>query len=161
MKRDYQPVIDAVRGASGNDEARMQRVVDALWDAFAAAGVSWVGFYVADESKPESERLLLGPRRDKPACSPIGLHGVCGAGYASGATQIVADVRALGESYVACDPRDLSEIVVPIASANGAVTGVLDLDSFDVGSFDESDDEGLRAVLTAAGFSVPASPTRS
>jgi len=154
-------VIDAVRDASGDDEARMQRVVDALWDAFSGAGVSWVGFYVADEAMPESERLILGPRRDKPACSPIGLHGVCGAGYASGVTRIVRDVKDLGENYVACDPRDLSEIVVPIAGEGGEIVAVLDLDSYEVGAFDESDDEGLRAVLTAAGFSVPASPSRA
>lgn len=141
----------------------MQRVVDALWDAFHDAGVSWAGFYIAEEDRPASERLILGPRRDKPACSPIGLHGVCGAGYASGATQIVRDVKELGENYVACDPRDLSEIVIPIAGEGegGAIVAVLDLDSFEVGAFDESDDEGLRAVLGAAGFSVPASPSRA
>lgn len=161
MTRDYQPVINAVRTALETDQQRMQCVVDAIWNAFSEQGVSWVGFYLADESAPASERLVLGPRRDKPACSPIGLHGVCGAGYKTGATQVVRDVRDLGNSYVACDPRDLSEIVVPIAGENGAITAVLDLDSFDVGAFDKSDDEGLRAVLTAAGFSVPASLTRA
>ena len=157
MARDYQAVIGGVRGAAaGDEESRMTAVVDALWDAFAGEGVSWVGFYVEDAAADEDARLVLGPRRDKPACSPIGLHGVCGAAYRAGEVQIVRDVAALGEAYVACDPRDRSEIVVPILNGDGfesgAVRAVLDLDSFEVGAFDGSDAEGLSAVLEAAGF---------
>ncbi len=134
----------------------MQGVADAVWDAFHSDGVAWVGFYTADESRSENERLILGPRRDKPACSPIALHGVGGAAYKSGATQIVRDVADLGENYVECDPRDKSEIVVPLVTDGGAVWAMLDVDSHEVGAFDESDDEGLRAVLAASGFIVPA-----
>jgi len=159
MARDYQAVIERVRGDAGGDaESRMQAVVDALWDAFEGEGVSWVGFYTEDASAGEDARLVLGPRRDKPACSPIGLHGVCGAAYRAGEVQIVRDVADLGESYVACDPRDRSEVVVPVVDARGAVTAVLDLDSFEVGAFDASDAEGLGAVLEAAGFTPARGP---
>lgn len=154
--RDYQSLLARVAPLAGSAPAdRMQGVVDVVWDAFSTLGVSWVGFYLADESKPESERLILGPRRDKPACSPIGLHGVCGAGYRTARTQIVRDVADLGPDYIACDPRDRSEIVVPITEADGRVTAVLDVDSFDLASFTEHDDAGLRALLEAAGFTVP------
>ena len=161
MARNYQPIIDALHASITPETEHldaMQRVVDLLWDAFSSDGYSWVGFYVADESKPETERLILGPRRDKPACSPIGVHGVCGAAYASGRTQIVGDVRDLGESYVACDPRDLSEIVMPLfheeADGPSACWGVLDVDSWETNAFDVTDRNGLAQVLEAAGFHV-------
>jgi len=160
MARDYQAVIGRVRDAAvGDEESRMTAVVDALWDAFADRGVSWVGFYVEDPTAGDDARLVLGPRRDKPACSPIGLHGVCGAAHRTGEVQIVRDVADLGEAYVACDPRDRSEIVVPILNANGgAARAVLDLDSFEVGAFDGSDAEGLASVLEAAGFTPARGP---
>jgi putative methionine-R-sulfoxide reductase with GAF domain len=162
MSRDYQAVIEAARTTPAEPiELRMQRVVDALWDAFHNDGVSWVGFYLADERKPEGERLILGPCRDKPACSPIGIHGACGAAYMLHASQIVEDVRSLGPNYIACDPRDRSEIVVPVLDENGEPWGVLDLDSFDAGAFDHEDDEGLRKVLEAAGFRCPPRPKRA
>lgn len=132
----------------------MQAVVDALWDAFAAQGYSWVGFYLEAPDAPEAERLVLGPRRDKPACSPIGLHGACGTAFLSKQTLIVRDVKDLGENYVACDPRDQSEIVIPMIDAAGTCWGVLDIDSFEIGAFDERDEAGLKSVLTAGGFVV-------
>ena len=52
---------------------------------------------------------------------------------------VVRDVRELGENYIACDPRDLSEIVVPVRARDGRVTGVLDIDSYSVGAFGETD----------------------
>lgn len=130
----------------------MQAVVDALWEAFKIKAVSWVGFYVDQPHQPDDRRLVLGPCRDKPACSPIGLHGVCGQALLSRKTRIVRDVRELGEQYVACDPRDRSEIVVPLVNERGECWGVLDLDSHEIGAFDERDDAGLRNVLKAAGL---------
>jgi len=156
--RDYEAVARRVRAAvsaGSGREARMRAIADAVWEELHELGVSWVGFYVVDESAPESERLVLGPRRDAPACSPIGLHGVCGAGYRTGEIQIVRDTNDLGPNYVACDPRDRSEIVLPLFERRDGERrcwGVLDLDSWDVGAFDERDARGLAAVLAAAGF---------
>lgn len=158
--RDYQQLESSVRaliaGAADLND-RMQIVVDAVWNACAAHGVSWVGFYLEDADASEDSRLVLGPRRDKPACSPIGLHGVCGAAYVTRSIQIVRDIRELGDSYVACDPRDLSEIVIPLFEESDPTHcwSVLDLDSFDVGAFDEQDALGLIQVLRAAGFTTP------
>ena len=130
----------------------MQIVVDALWDGLHTTGVSWVGFSLGQPGEPDDRRLILGPCRNKPACSPIGLHGLCGRAFVSGRTCIVADVRTLGSSYIACDPRDQSEIVLPLIDSAGRVWGVQDLDSWDVGSFRMDDDRGLRHVLVAAGL---------
>ena len=130
----------------------MQAVSDALWVGLHDRGVSWVGFYLADPDAPEETRLVLGPHRDTLACSPIGLHGVCGQAWLARGTRIVADVRELGDDYVACDPQDRSEIVMPLLDERGVCWGVLDIDSSDVGEFDESDALGLRQVLGAAGL---------
>ena len=95
--------------------------------------------------------MLLVARRDKPACSPIGLHGVCGQGFLEEAARLVEDVGLLGPSYIACDPRDRSELVLPIYRA-GACWGVLDADSHEVACFTDLDVVGMTQVLVAAGL---------
>jgi len=158
--RDY-AAIAARLNPDGPRERRLRAVADALWDRLHARGISWVGFYFDRPGEPDDRRLVLGPCRDKPACSPIGMHGVCGQALRSQQTRIVEDVAALGPNYVACDPRDRSEIVIPLIDDAGACWGVLDLDSWEVGWFDERDDTGLRLVLAAAGLpAVPAPPQR-
>jgi len=126
----------------------MRQVADALWTSLNDKGVSWVGFYL----QTGDDELTLGPMRDKPACSPIGMHGACGRAFRDDAALIVRDVKELGEHYIACDPQDRSEVVLPIHDTSGAPIGVLDLDSFDVGSFNETDVAGLQRVLSAAGL---------
>jgi L-methionine (R)-S-oxide reductase len=128
----------------------MIAVVDALWETLHPSGVSWVGFY----SYAGGEELVLGPRRDKPACSPIGLHGVCGRAFRERRAVVVEDVRSLGEHYIACDPLDRSEVVAPCFEPDGTCWGVLDLDSHEPGAFDESDVAGLFRVLRAAGLTT-------
>lgn len=128
--------------------SKMQALVDLAWDALAATSVSWLGFYLAGEPG----EMLLGPRRDKPACSPIGLHGVCGQSFTSGSAWVVRDVKVLGADYIACDPRDRSEVVVPCFERGGPCWGVFDLDSFDAGAFAEADAHGLHELLRAAGL---------
>lgn len=130
----------------GDRRQRMQALVDALWDSLSTCGVSWVGFYLHEGQ----EELVLGPSRNKPACSPIGLHGACGRAFRERRPLVVRDVADLGESYVACDPRDRSELVIPLLERDGACWGVLDLDSFDVGAFDQADVDGLIALLCAS-----------
>ena len=149
MNRDYAPLRSAPP-FTGDVHARMTAVVDLLWEQFKNAGVSWVGFYVPNPDN--ADELLLGPRRDKPACSPIGLHGACGRAFLSRQPLVVHDVRELGENYIACDPRDQSEVVIPLLAANGTCTGVLDVDSFDVGAFDDHDVRELTAFLARAGL---------
>ncbi len=150
--RDYLAIAREVSGVSGPIADRLQPVCDALWSALHAAGVSWLGFYIDHPGQPDDRRLVLGPHQNKPACSPIGLHGVCGRSLVSAATQIVSDVTALGPNYVACDPRDRSEIVVPLLDSSSRAWAVLDLDSWDLDAFNHADDSGLRLVLAAAGL---------
>lgn len=151
MKRDYAAIAKRAAGVSGDRDERAAALVDILWDALSCTGVSWVGFY---SGSPGCRELILGARRDKPACSPIGLHGACGKAFLSGETLVVRDVAELGANYVACDPRDTSEVVVPCFDDRGVCWGVLDADSFDVGSFSDEDARGLREALLAAGLTT-------
>jgi putative methionine-R-sulfoxide reductase with GAF domain len=150
-RRDYDRVASRL-SVDGDRAQRMTAVVDALWAALAPTGVSWVGFYLDRPGEPDDRRLVLGPRRDKPACSPIGLHGACGRALLSRRALIVRDVAELGAGYIACDPRDRSEIVVPLLDDSGSAWGVLDLDSHELAAFDERDAAGLARVLRAAGL---------
>lgn len=145
--RDYQTIAAALTSA-GTEAERMQQVVDLLWEHLSAEGVSWVGFYLHEGG----DELVLGPLRDKPACSPISLQGVCGQAFLSRQAHVVDDVQSLGENYIACDPRDRSEVVVPLLRPDRTCFAVLDVDSFDVGAFSAADVAGLARVLEAAGF---------
>ena len=131
-------------------EERMRGFVALVWPAMAAAGTSWVGFYVEDPGAPEDRGLLLAAREPKPACSPIGMHGACGQCFLSGRPLVVRDVADLGAGYVACDPRDRSELVLPCRDAGGRPWGVLDADSHAVGNFDGTDAEALAELLRLA-----------
>ncbi len=62
----------------------------------------------------DREEMVLGPHRDKPACSPVGLHGACGRAFLDRKPLIVRDVKELGDSYIACDPAEQSELVIPM-----------------------------------------------
>ncbi len=147
--RDYDAVGRLVP-PSGDRSARMQAVVDLLWQHLHNAGVSWLGFYL----HAGGDELVLGPRRDKPACSPIGLHGACGQAFRSRRPLVVRDVAELGPNYIACDPRDRSEVVLPLLDADGTCWGVFDVDSHELAAFSETDVAGLQRVLRAAALTV-------
>lgn len=153
MHRQYDAISAALPLAPDASRAeRMQAVVDLAWTHLAPQGISWVGFYLDRPDEPEDTRLILGPSRDSPACSPIGLHGVCGQALVQKRTRIVRDVAELGPNYIACDPRDRSEIVIPLIDEIGTAWAVLDLDSHEISAFSESDDLALRRVLAQAGL---------
>jgi putative methionine-R-sulfoxide reductase with GAF domain len=155
IARHYAPLIDLFQAKGPLPtfarEERMQEVVEALWEATGSRGVSWIGFYLKDRERDE---LVLGPRRDKPACSPIGLGGVCGRCWLERRPILVADVARLGTHYIACDPRDRSEAVIPLFEPGGACWGVLDADSHDVGCFETADIVGMTTLVEHAGLSV-------
>lgn len=164
--RRYDELIQSLGPAGGPaspDHDVMSRVCDALWSAFGGEGddeFSWLGFYLfqadamaaVDAARPAG--MVLGPRRDKPACSPIGLHGACGQSYERGVTLVVRDVADLGAGYIACDPRDRSELVIPCWNEDGSRWGVFDADSFGVGTFDAHDAGQIERLLVHSGLSA-------
>jgi putative methionine-R-sulfoxide reductase with GAF domain len=153
--RDYDACVKEISGLSLENksrEARMRAVVGVLWGHLAEAAVAWLGFYVIAEHR---DGMILARCKPRPACSPIGLHGVCGRGWSERRTQIVPDVHALGDAHVVCDPSNLSEIVVPLMNGDGTCDAVLDLDSRELDAFAEADAEGLTRVLRAAHLTAP------
>lgn len=154
FNRDYEACGKALAlglWPESDREARMRAATDVLWEHLQEKGVSWLGFYRIDAS---GEAMTLAVCRPKPACSPIGLHGVCGRAWREKKSQVVDDVHALGEGHIVCDPKNRSELVVPCMEPDGSCWGVLDLDSYERGAFSEDDAITLRAILVHAGLSV-------
>jgi len=104
----------------------------------------WTGFYVVDPLK--QTELVVGPYQGTLGCLriPFG-KGVCGACAEKGETIIVEDVHEF-PGHIACDSRSNSEIVVPVYDRDRKLAAVLDVDSTEVGSFDEDDKIGLEAI---------------
>ena len=116
-----------------------------LWQTLP--DINWAGFYIFD-----GDKLVLGPFQGKPACIEIPLgKGVCGKAAATCKTVAVANVHEF-EGHIACDAASNSEIVVPLF-VNGALFGVLDVDSPLFNRFTEQDKIGLEqfaAILQQA-----------
>lgn len=109
----------------------------ALREAF---GFFWVGFYLVKD-----DRLILGPFQGSAACYRIRKgKGVCGTSWAEARTLVVPDVDQF-PGHIACSSLSRSEIVVPIL-VGGQVKGVLDIDSDQLNSFDETDRRYLEEV---------------
>ena len=110
-----------------------------IWQGLA--DINWAGFYLMTDGM-----LVLGPFQGKPACTRIAVgRGVCGTAAQQDATQLVPDVHAF-PGHIACDCASNSEIVVPIHK-DGAVYGVLDIDSPLLSRFTEEDQAGLEGLV--------------
>lgn len=102
--------------------------------------LNWAGFYFVEDGE-----LVVGPFQGQPACVRIASgKGVCGTAMATGRTQRVEDVEAFA-GHIACDPNSRSEVVVPLIR-NGAVIGVLDIDSPRPGRFSDADARGFEQL---------------
>jgi GAF domain-containing protein len=89
--------------------------------------------------------LVLGPFQGPIACTriPYG-KGVCGTAWQRAETVIVPNVHEF-PGHIACSSASNSEIVVPVLH-DGQVVAVLDIDSTDFGTFDETDKEFLEKI---------------
>ena len=110
-----------------------------------AFGHLWTGFYRVVEA---GRLLRVGPYQGTLGCLDITFgRGVCGAAAAERRTVVVEDVHAF-PGHITCDGRSVSEIVVPVFDASGALLAVFDVDSEHRGTFDDADREGLERLLT-------------
>jgi len=110
-----------------------------IWQSLP--GLSWAGFYLMKDGE-----IVLGPFQGKPACVRISTgRGVCGTVASTGKSLIVPDVRAF-PGHIACDAASRSEIVLPLFR-EGMLIALLDLDSPEVGRFDEEDQRGLESLV--------------
>ena len=100
----------------------------------------WVGFYIV-----KGNELVLGPFQGTLACTRIAKgKGVCGTAWERNETIIVDDVDQF-PGHIACSSLSKSEIVIPVQDKNGIIA-VLDVDSDQLASFDETDKLWLKKI---------------
>lgn len=118
--------------------AKMANMAAALHQTF---GFWWSGFYRVVEGE-----LVLGPFQGPVACMhiPFG-RGVCGTAWEREETVIVPNVHEFA-GHIACSSESKSEIVVPVF-CDGKVIAVLDIDSAEYDTFDETDKEYLEQIV--------------
>jgi GAF domain-containing protein len=138
LYRELVAAADALTAGESDAVANMANVAALIWQLVPE--LNWAGFYRAI-----GDELVLGPFCGKPACIriPFG-QGVCGTAAASGASQLVVDVRAFA-GHIACDAASRSELVVPV-TRDGAVVAVIDLDAPRKARFDGEDQAGIETL---------------
>lgn len=121
-----------------DEVARMANLAALLHGAF---GFWWTGFY-----RVMGDELVLGPFQGPVACMhiPYG-RGVCGTAWQRGETVVVPDVEEF-PGHIACSSESRSEIVVPVRRG-GRVCAVLDIDSRELATFDDTDRHYLETIV--------------
>ena len=132
--------LQQVLHKSEDTEARMCSIVALLhhkMDKFF-----WTGFYCL-----RNENLIVRTYQGPIACMELKKDiGVCWASINSNKTIIVDDVEKF-PGHIACDSRSKSEIVVPLRDKTGKILGVLDIDSKELSTFDETDAIWLEKIV--------------
>ncbi len=119
--------------------ATMSNVAALIHDAFR---FWWTGFY-----RVSGGELLLGPFQGPVACMHIGYgKGVCGTAWKERRTVVVPDVEQF-PGHIACSSESRSEIVVPVVQRD-VVVAVLDIDSRELGAFDDVDAQWLEKIVS-------------
>ena len=137
------PQISSLIDGESDQIANMANICAALKEQF---NFFWGGFYMIKD-----DELVLGPFQGPVACTRIKIgKGVCGSAWGQKKTIIVPDVD-LFPGHIACSSASKSEIVIPIIR-NGNVIGVLDVDSAELNSFDETDADYLQQILDRIDF---------
>ena len=134
--------VDAVLEGIDDDVAAMATISALIHNSF---GHLWTGFYRVVEP---GDLLRVGPYQGTLGCMEIQFgRGVCGTAAAEKRTVIVEDVNEF-PGHIACDARSRSEIVVPVFDRKKNLIAVLDIDSEEVGTFNDDDREGLERVVS-------------
>ena len=137
LRRQLEALTEGVTERVSN----LANAASVLW--YGLEDINWAGFYLL-----RGEALALGPFMGRPACVSIGPgKGVCGTAVQKGETLVVPDVHDF-PGHIACDAASRSEIVVPLR-VNGALYGVLDIDSPVPARFADADRQGLEAFARA------------
>lgn len=130
--------LESLLDGESDQIANMANMAALIHETF---GFWWTGFYIVKD-----EQLVLGPFQGPVACTriPYG-KGVCGTAWQRQETIVVPDVEEF-PGHIACSSLSRSEIVVPIF-ADGSVYAVLDIDSKELATFDQTDKEWLEKTV--------------
>lgn len=139
-KEQYETLLPQIASLIEHERdeiANMANVAAALMETFR---FWWVGFY-----RVKGDELVLSPFQGPLACTRIGFgKGVCGTAWKEARTILVPDVDAF-PGHIACSSASRSEIVVPLFHGK-EVTAVLDIDSEQLGMFDDTDARYLERI---------------
>ena len=131
--------IESVVADESDLVANMANVASMIHETFH---FWWTGFYRVISDK----ELVLGPFQGPLACTRIRKgRGVCGTAWAEAKTQVVPDVD-LFPGHIACSSASRSEIVVPLFDEKDEVFAVLDIDSAELNTYDETDKVYLEKI---------------
>jgi GAF domain-containing protein len=132
----YQNIAAVTQGET-DTIANMANTSALIHESF---GFWWTGFYIV-----KGEELVLGPFQGPVACTRIGFgKGVCGTAWKRRESIIVPDVKEF-PGHIACSSLSRSEIVIPIFKDDDII-GVLDIDSKELSTFDETDRVWLEKI---------------
>ena len=138
----YRLLLEQIKSLTEGEadvEAKMANVAAAI---HGEMGFWWTGFY-----RVMNGELVLGPFQGPVACMHIAFgRGVCGTAWKHGETIVVPDVE-LFPGHIACSSESRSEIVVPVFSEKGEITAVLDIDSRELATFDDTDKQWLEEIV--------------
>lgn len=137
----YSELLEEIRSVIQDEKdtvACMANVAALIHERF---GFWWTGFYRVIDNE-----LVLGPFQGPVACTRIRKgRGVCGTSWNEERTIVVPDVHEF-PGHIACSSLSNSEIVVPVFDESHNVTGVLDIDSREFSTFDETDAKWLENI---------------
>ena len=140
--KKYEELLPQVAALIEGEDDRVSVMANVATAIHHAMGFFWTGFYVVSGNE-----LRLGPFQGTVACMHIARgRGVCGTAWDRGETIVVPDVEQF-PGHIACSSESRSEIVVPVRDASGTVWSVLDIDSRELGTFDDTDRRYLEQLV--------------
>lgn len=129
------PQLEALILGESDVIANLANISAALKSTF---NFLWVGFYLV-----KNDELVLGPFQGPIACTRIKKgKGVCGTSWQDAKAIIVPNVDEFS-GHIACSSASKSEIVLPVFNQKNEVIMVLDIDSEELNTFDETDEKHL------------------
>lgn len=144
----YELLVEQVKALTAGETDLIAVMANVCAAIHETMGFFWTGFY-----RVAGSELLLGPFQGPVACIhiPFG-RGVCGTAWQQRETIIVPDVE-LFPGHIACSSLSRSEIVVPVfRSGTDDVTAVLDIDSRERSTFDDTDRRYLEIICQQVGL---------
>lgn len=146
---NYQLLVEQIRSLIEGERDAVAVMANVAAAIHEAMGFWWTGFYrVMPKAGSDDNELVLGPFQGPVACMhiPFG-KGVCGTAWERRQTIVVPDVE-LFPGHIACSSLSRSEIVVPVIATSGEVVAVLDIDSRELSTFDDTDSQYLETICS-------------
>ena len=143
MNKDerYEELLLELRSLIGEEKEEVSVLSNMAAALHEKLGFFWTGIY-----RVSGGELLVGPFQGPVACFHIGYgKGVCGTSWKERRTIVVEDVEQF-PGHIACSSLSRSEIVVPLFDSSSEVRAVLDIDSTELGCFDDTDKKYLEAI---------------